>query len=155
MIIRRARSEDARAISRLKCETILRVNSKDYDKQHIHAWIVHNRTRNTRKSMAEAGREFYVAEEDEEIVGTVVLKPMEKMISGLYVRHTMLNLGIGSRLLRHAEDIARSRGIDRLYLVSTITAEDFYRRKGYRKTRQSVGAMQGLILPGMMMVKKL
>jgi amino-acid N-acetyltransferase len=40
--------------------------------------------------------------------------------------------GAGSRLLAHAEQSARARGVNRLYLLTT-TAEGFFLKRGYRR----------------------
>ena len=41
--------------------------------------------------------------------------------------------GLGSKLVAHAEDYARNKGIKSLYLL-TNTAEAFFKHRGYKRT---------------------
>ena len=52
--------------------------------------------------------------------------------------------GVGSALLAAAEDVARSRGVRRLFLL-TQTAEPFFAARGYARTERS-GAPPALLV---------
>jgi GNAT superfamily N-acetyltransferase len=50
----------------------------------------------------------------------------------IWVREDLRNTGLGSRVVRAFEDLARRRGCDLLYLDTfTFQAPDFYRKLGY------------------------
>lgn len=59
------------------------------------------------------------------------------LLRSLVVTDARRGGGAGSRLLAHAERHARSRGVSRLYLMTT-TAEEFFARRGFaRASRES------------------
>ncbi len=63
-------------------------------------------------------------------------------VAELYVDERLRNRGIGGRLLRHAEDLARRDGSSRMCLETGITnpARWLYERHGYRLTETKVNA---------------
>jgi amino-acid N-acetyltransferase len=54
------------------------------------------------------------------------------LLRSLAVATGLRDTGAGSRLLAHAEDHARTRGVKHLYLLTT-TAERFFARRGYTR----------------------
>jgi|SRR5678809_1312756 putative acetyltransferase len=73
--------------------------------------------------------EFWVAEMNDSIVGWVGIRGDE--IYGLYVNPNCVNRGIGSGLLRLAEEIMLAAGINTVRLDASWNAEAFYVRHGY------------------------
>ena len=81
----------------------------------------------------------WVAEEGGRIVGVLVLEHAADhvLVENLAVLPEVQGAGIGSRLLRHAEDEARARGVPqvRLYTHELMTENRaYYPRRGYRET---------------------
>ena len=74
---------------------------------------------------------FYAGERDAPlgIVGLEVSSP-HALLRSLVVEADARDSGLGSRLLAHAEQHARVRGVHRIYLLTT-TAESFFARRGY------------------------
>ena len=80
-----------------------------------------------------------VAMEGEECVGTVSLYvddlrsrlDLTPWLAALYVAAGHRNRGIGGLLISRVLEVARGLGVRRLYL-HTETAEEYYRRKGWR-----------------------
>lgn len=81
----------------------------------------------------------------DELVGTVTLvehdlparqdlRALRPWLAGVYVVPKERRLGIGARLVRHAEARARSFGVTRLFLY-TSDAEPFYTRLGWQTLR--------------------
>jgi amino-acid N-acetyltransferase len=62
-----------------------------------------------------------------ELLGGVAL------LRSLVVSEGARAAGVGSEMLRHAEDYARQRGVHTLYLLTT-TAEAFFSRRGFART---------------------
>ena len=73
--------------------------------------------------------EFWIAEVDSVIVGWVGIRGDE--IYGLYVDPQFVNKGIGSSLLRLAEEIMLAQGFTSAWLDASWNAEAFYFRQGY------------------------
>jgi putative acetyltransferase len=76
--------------------------------------------------------EFWVAEMNNAIVGWVGIRNDE--IYGLYVDPQLVNRGIGSGLLRLAEEIMLDAGIASVRIDASWNAEAFYVRQGYKPT---------------------
>jgi putative acetyltransferase len=76
--------------------------------------------------------EFWVAEIDNAIVGWVGIRSDE--IYGLYVDPHLVNRGIGSGLLRLAEENMLAAGITKARLDASWNAEAFYIRQGFKPT---------------------
>jgi amino-acid N-acetyltransferase len=77
--------------------------------------------------------DFAVAEDvDGSAVGSVGLERYgpNALLRSLAVAQPARNAGLGGRLLAHAEDLAREKGILELWLLTT-TAPDFFRPRGY------------------------
>jgi GNAT superfamily N-acetyltransferase len=61
-------------------------------------------------------------------------------IGGLVVSHTCRSAGIGAKLVSHAEQWVRARGVTKVIVRSNITREAahrFYLREGYERTKTS------------------
>lgn len=75
------------------------------------------------------GWKFWILSLDGRIVGCAGLNRNE--IKGIFVAPELQGKKLGQRLLNFVEYYARSRGIKRLFLDSSLNAVDFYRRAGY------------------------
>jgi ribosomal protein S18 acetylase RimI-like enzyme len=85
----------------------------------------------------------WVAEHDDRIVGLLVLEPADDhlLLENVAVAPQAQGRGIGGRLLRLAEDLARAHGLRevRLYTNEAMTENlAYYPRHGYRETQRSV-----------------
>jgi len=155
MKIRRAKISDIKEIKSIQQKTIKYINSKDYNKKQISAWLDYNKIKNIRKRLKNKKRNIFVILDKNKIVGFGSLKIEENKLSGLYIKHDIIGKGIGSKLLRYIESFARRKGIKRLKLYSTLTAYDFYKKKGYKKIRRTHQLMNKVKLPCILMSKKL
>jgi amino-acid N-acetyltransferase len=65
--------------------------------------------------------------------GLIGLEPYDEvaLLRSLVVTPAARAAGVGSALLRHAEEHARAIGVRRLYLLTT-TADEFFARRGYQ-----------------------
>jgi GNAT superfamily N-acetyltransferase len=89
-----------------------------------------------------AAGDTWVAERGGRLVGVLVLAHLDDhvLVENLAVLPEAQGTGIGSRLLRHAEDEARRRGVRelRLYTHELMTENQaYYPRRGYRETHRS------------------
>ena len=86
-----------------------------------------------------AAGQTWVALQSGRLVGVLVLEHADDhvLVENLAVLPEVQGAGIGSRLLRHAEDEARARGVPqvRLYTHELMTENRaYYPRRGYRET---------------------
>ena len=71
-------------------------------------------------------------EEPEGVVGLELFGTVG-LLRSLAVVSSRRSIGLGSKLVAHAEDYARNKGIKSLYLL-TNTAEAFFKHRGYKRT---------------------
>ncbi len=145
-MIRRARPEEARLL------TDLTIRSKAY-------WGYDYRfmaqARRQLKISAEQIREHvaFVLEAGGSIQGYYSLEEpdgdnrIDMTLENLFVRPEAIGSGIGTRLLRHAIETARSSGYSRLILHSDPHAAGFYRKMGAEQIGEAPGMTPGRILP--------
>src|SRR5262245_43167980 len=76
--------------------------------------------------------QFLVARAGQEIVGAVGLERYGTgaLLRSLVVAPSHRARGLGATLARHALEVARANGIERVFLL-TITAVEFFRRLGF------------------------
>ena len=79
-------------------------------------------------------RHFFGLGTKEELEGIVGLELFDTvgLLRSLAVVSPRRRTGLGSKLVAHAENYARSHNIKSLYLL-TVTAEDFFTNRGYQK----------------------
>jgi N-acetylglutamate synthase-like GNAT family acetyltransferase len=129
--IRLATTDDAPAISDLILRTLHEVNIKDYGPA-----LIAEQSKNWTVDGVVAkmqNRITYVAVEANDIVGTAGFDGRQART--VFVRPDQHKLGIGSLLIRAIEALAIERGLDQLSLLSSITAQGFYKRLGYTAVR--------------------
>ena len=99
-----------------------------------------------------ASGDVFVAEADGVLAGFCVVRGSgdEGELEALFVDLPWIGTGAGGRLLRHALDVARARGIVRLVLDADPGAEPFYAHHGARRTGEvPSGSIPGRTLPRM------
>ncbi|MDO8260949.1 MAG: GNAT family N-acetyltransferase [Candidatus Magasanikbacteria bacterium] len=152
MRVRLARDEDYVAIARLHRQTIRNVNSKDYTEDQVYAWSARTNTERFRSSADKCKR--WVAVEDDKIVGFCD-HGFNCELWGLYIHKEHIGKGIGSRLLKVAEDSLKKHGCKRVTLKGTVTAKEFYKKQGYKIIKKDFHPVNDKKLEIFVMVKKL
>ena len=135
MKIRLARDDDYSAMARLRKQTIRHVNSQDYSENVIFNWSAKGNTHSFRIAAMDCKR--WVAVDNNKIVGFSEHN-FKGELSRIYVHKDYLRQGVGSRLLKIAEDSLAQQGWKEINIESTITAKYFYEKNGYKvimKTR--------------------
>ena len=113
-------------------------------------WITLGRTyENSLKMLKHPSREVYVARVRDEVVGFIVL-----IMSGALVGYIQTagvvpdwrNKGIGSKLLKFAEDLIFSQAPNAFMCVSSFNkkAQELYKRLGY----ETIGELKDYVVPG-------
>jgi predicted N-acetyltransferase YhbS len=140
--IRLATTEDASAISDLILRALHEVNIRDYGPD-----LIADQSKNWTVDGVAAKMEnriTYVAIDDNDIVGTAGFDGQQART--VFVRPDRHNLGVGSLLMQAVETLAIERGLNQLSLLSSITAQGFYRRLGYSPVRDVYHGAERTIL---------
>lgn len=95
--------------------------------------------RRTRSELERIIGDYYVFEVDRNPVACVALHvyPEQNVaeLASLYVDSRYENQGIGQKLIAYVENVARSRGLVRLFALSTQAVNYFIQKAGYRLGR--------------------
>lgn len=124
-----ASPEHAEGISRLICDTLRRVNAKDYPAKEIDRLVNGFSTARILDFLEK--RVTLVALDDGLVIGTGALQETE--IKSVFVMPEMHRKGVGTALVRKLESIARGRNKRTLTVSSSLTAVSFYASLGYRE----------------------
>lgn len=132
-IIRPAREDDADGISGVILLALRETNAKDYSDEIIE--------RVGRSFSPDAVRQLigkrtvFVAAIGGRVVGTASLDG--NVVRTVFVAPDVQARGIGKRLMAEVERAARERNVPALTVPSSVTAEVFYARLGFRAVRDS------------------
>jgi putative acetyltransferase len=151
--IRSYEAGDAPALARLFYETVHAVNRADYSPGQLRAWapeVPDPEAWHARMS----GRCTLVAEEDGEALGFAELE-RDGLLDMLYLRKDAVGRGVGSWLYLAVEQVARERGLGRIFTEASITARPFFERQGFRVVGEQVVARRGARLTNFAMEKSL
>lgn len=155
MNIRPAQDVDAENIATLRRESILAVNVKDYPPDVLEAWANRVSSERIRQTMTTCKRWVAVTRDRiEKLLGFGDHLLDDNEVSRLYVHKDHQGEGIGSRLLGMLEDSLKEQGHRDAYLLSSLTAVEFYRRHGYDISEETQDAHDPRITV-IKMIKKL
>lgn len=129
IIIRHAVPEDADSIWHVRTRAIRELCRHSYSDKEIAAWA----SSRVPPSFADVilNTEFFVAENESEIIGHAFLDPSTGEIAAVFVSPDYVRTGIGSRLLTRLEQRAQAMGLASLWLSATLNATEFYNAAGY------------------------
>jgi N-acetylglutamate synthase-like GNAT family acetyltransferase len=131
LCIRSATLADADAISHVIIQTLKEVNAKDYPDTVIKEVIKNFSKKQIAAKMKQ--RKVFVIVEKEHIIGTASLEG--NLIRTVFILPDKQGKNAGSLLMYYLEEVARKANIPCLTVSSSITAEGFYRKLGYRVLR--------------------
>jgi GNAT superfamily N-acetyltransferase len=131
--IRPAADGDAGAISRVIVAALRQTNARDYAAEIIARLEKSFSPAAVRELIAK--QKMFVAVLGRQIVGTAGLDG--SMVRSFFVAPDAQGTGIGSRLMAAVENAARAAGITTLMLQSSVTAEPFYVKLGFKALRDS------------------
>jgi len=78
-------------------------------------------------------RVLIVAENENSVIGFAQYNPENNSVEAIHVSPKYACNGIGSKLVKKIEEIAKSQGADKITLGASLNAVDFYAKCGYRK----------------------
>ena len=153
MKIRKLKPEDVKEIHQLHLDTVKYVNSKDYSPDQIKTWpkvLVDplDPMKKFKDSIA------FVALINNKIVGFGNINK-NGHLHRIYTHKDYQGKGIGSAIYNKLEETAKKLGIKEINLVSTITAKEFYLKKGFKLLGEKRGLIDGVEHIDFEMKKKL
>jgi N-acetylglutamate synthase-like GNAT family acetyltransferase len=131
--IRHAREDDAHEISAVILSALRETNAKDYAREIIER-IEHSFGPSSVVELI-GKRTVFVAAIGSRVVGTASLDG--SIVRTVFVAPDVQAQGIGKLLMAEIERTARERNIAKLAVPSSISAETFYVRLGFRAVRDS------------------
>jgi N-acetylglutamate synthase-like GNAT family acetyltransferase len=131
--IRHAREDDAHEISAVILSALRETNAKDYTREIIER-IEHSFGPSSVVELI-GKRTVFVAAIGSRVVGTASLDG--SIVRTVFVAPDVQAQGIGKLLMAEIERTARARKIAKLAVPSSISAETFYVRLGFRAVRDS------------------
>jgi predicted N-acetyltransferase YhbS len=131
--IRPAREDDANEISAVILRTLRETNAKDYAREIIER-VEHSFSPSIVVELI-GKRTVFVAAMGSRVVGTASLDG--SVVRTVFVATDVQAQGIGKLLMAEIERTARERNIPKLAVHSSIGAETFYVRLGFRAVRDS------------------
>jgi GNAT superfamily N-acetyltransferase len=123
------------------------------DAATLSAWLANKTVENVAQWIGMARRRAAVATRAQTVVGFGLLNLEHASIALLYVDPAARFGGVSDALLRWLEDAARGEGLTRLLLTSTLTAQRFYRARGYLPDGDPVAGLG--VTTGQPMAKRL
>ncbi|WP_282411291.1 GNAT family N-acetyltransferase [Pseudomonas sp. PS02303] len=141
--IRPATAADASAISQVIIQSLRQSNALDYPPDIIEQVEKSFSTESIRTLLTQ--RQVFVAMIDSHIVATASLD--RDVVRSVFVDPTQQGRGLGRQLMATIESIAAEAKIEVLRVPSSITAEAFYFKLGFRKVRDEFhGADRTIIM---------
>jgi GNAT superfamily N-acetyltransferase len=131
--IRPALADDAADISAVILRALRETNAKDYADEII-AKVEQSFSPDAVRALI-TKRSVFVATIGNRVVGTASLDG--SVVRTVFVAPDQQTRGIGKLLMAQVEHIARARNIPALTVPSSVTAETFYARLGFKAVRDS------------------
>lgn len=153
VVIRKASAGDAGQLAAVMRSAIRAQRDGPYSPAQLEAWsslppLYH------RWAMTAGGETYFVAERGGRILAYAAVR--EDELSAVFVRRERSGTGLGARLVRRVEAVARRRGQGSLRTVAALGAVGFYARLGYSGARPAqVPLPGGAWLPARRMRKRL
>ncbi len=152
LVIRRATPEDNDSIGRIHVRAIKEICASHYAPEEIEAWAKPRRPDYYVESIR--SKEFYVAEENGNIIGFGTLNQASGEVEAVYIVPEVVRGGIGQKILCKLEERARDLGLKSLHLNSSLNAVPFYQRSGYERQKETKHRLSSGVEIGCVVMKK-
>lgn len=150
MNIRAYRESDAPALAALFYDTVHTVNAADYTAAQVDAWAPASRDMAAWQASF-AGRVCLVAEEAGGIVGFADMDAARGYLDRLYVHRDHQRQGIATALCDCLETLVSGP----VTVQASLTAEPFFRQRGYQVVQRQTVLRAGVALNNAVMRKNL
>ena len=129
VVIRKFEPKDAEAVSDVVRLTIKISNGADYAPEILQPLVDYYSPEKMLQLSRE--RDCLIAEIENHVVGTVALEGNNIVTFFIHPDHQ--RKGIGVKLIVELEAVAAQKGLSKIALGSSITAEEFYTKMGYHR----------------------
>ena len=147
--IRSYRPSDCRETAALFYSTVRTVNRKDYSEEQVRAWAPEKMDlENWRESFTEHFALVAVAGEQNVGFGDIA---QDGYLDRLFVHRNYQRRGIGTAICDLLEQMA---GTDTLCTHASITARNFFEKRGYLVLREQQAERRGVLLANFVMEKR-
>lgn len=131
--VRPMRPDEGRIFLELHSRSIRGLASAHYAPGVIDAWTIPPTDKNVTGLLENADGEIrLIAELDGEPVGLGVIVVGNSELRACYVVPEAARRGVGTALVKEIERIAEENGLERLELLASVNAEQFYTSLGYK-----------------------
>ena len=151
--IREATQGDRESIWLVHTRAIREVCLTHYPQSELQAWA--GLLKPTRYQNAIRRGAFFVAVENDVIVGFGNLNQEHGEVEAVYVHPDHVGLGLGMQILQTLESLARDSGLASLHLCSTLNAVPFYEKAGFERQGEKKYLLPSSMIGCVRMVKKL
>jgi len=93
------------------------------------------------ENIKENFEKFWIAKENNKIIGTIGLKNEEKerkhRVTRMYVKESLRGKGIGKELMRKLSSYCKDKKINSLFLTTykQMNSSEFYKKMGFKETK--------------------
>ena len=153
MIIRPALVEDAEVLCAIHKSAIRQICCHDYSPAQIAAWTGKKKPESYRSRIV--SQVAFTAVSENKIVGFVRFHPETSELCSVFVDPHCARKGVGTALMKHAEQAALALGLTHFWLHASLTAVPFYQSLGYVKLEEIIHQFPQIGLPAIHMEKQL
>ena len=138
MIIRKAATEDAAALTRIAHDAKRHWGYPEH-------WIKHWQDDLTITPDYIAANRVYLAENEGEPLGfyALIMREGKAELDHIWVAPTSIGTGVGKEMFLHAMQLAAGERVSEVEIVSDPNAEGFYRKLGAHRTGETVSEIDG------------
>lgn len=155
MRIRTADLKDINDLKILYVNTILAVNSRDYNSEQISAWASTSENIDSLKKRI-TGQYFIVAENDEGIItGFASLDTKSGYLDLLYVHKDFQRTGVATLMLHNLLRMADEMNISEINTDASITIRPFFKKNGFRVLNEQTVNIKGVEMRNFRMQKNI
>ena len=151
--IRRATQRDRESIWNVHIRAIQEICKSHYSPKEIADWSEVLKPIRYNEPIKRGS--FFVAVDDNVIVGFGNLNQDSGEIEAVYVAPAYVGRGVGRQILQALESVAREVGLTVLRLSSSLNAVQFYENAGYRRQKQKRYLLPCEMVACLPMVKEL
>jgi N-acetylglutamate synthase-like GNAT family acetyltransferase len=151
MLVRRFEPKDAMRLSQLIIENLQQVNINDYSQETIdilaQAYIPDRIIERARQHLTLVGLV------EDEVVGTASLD--HDRVRNVFVEVSRHKRGLGKKLMAVIEAYAKEQHLEKIFLLSGLSAYRFYEKLGYKIVKRFDQDLGGMPFPVIQMEKEL
>ena len=135
IIIKKVRKENSKEISELIFRVFNKFIANNFEEQSIEKWLHGHSPREQEKRMKI--RDIYVALDKNKIIGVIEGNKQDKIV-GLFIDEKYQRQGIAKILVKRIELLYKKRGIKKIKIFSSLYAQKFYKKVGYKKSTKLI-----------------